>query len=357
MLPFSRLYDANYKKMLAAPALLLVLSLFLIFVYPAVTFGIDLKGGSMIILRSDMPVDAEILKDRILGSYPVEELSIMTTTSPDGSYGTIIQFLLNTDLVDMEDTIKEAELRVEGSPNEARQLLSGLQPELAEYGVTEQINTVNLHEAISQSKRLAAQAKDNFVMMLKELTKETFSLGVIKSQTREIGASLGKTFWESSIMVALVAAIFIVVVIFAFFREFVPSLAIIASAVLDVGFALGAMAVLSIPLSLSSIPALLMLVGYSVDTDIMLTTRLLKRKEGSIKERAYGAMKTGLTMTLTTMAALVVMIFLSHLYQVVVIFEITIVLFFGLVADLISTWLMNAPVLLWYAESKGGARR
>ena len=99
-----------------------------------------------------------------------------------------------------------------------------------------------------------------------------------------------------------------------------------------------------------------MLVGYSVDTDIMLTTRLLKRKEGGLKERSYEAMKTGLTMTLTTMAALSVMITLSFMYQIVVIFDLTVVLFFGLVADIISTWLMNAPILLAYAESKRGGK-
>ena len=140
--------------------------------------------------------------------------------------------------------------------------------------------------------------------------------------------------------------------IFFFFREFVPSIAVIMSAVLDISCALALMALFHIPLSLSSIPALLMLVGYSVDTDIMLTTRILKRKEGTAADRTVEAMKTGLTMTFTTLAALTVMIAVSFTSQMFVIFEIATVLLFGLLGDLPSTWLMNAPILLWYAEKK-----
>ena len=112
------------------------------------------------------------------------------------------------------------------------------------------------------------------------------------------------------------------------------------------------MAVFKVPLSLATIPALLMLVGYSVDTDIMLTTRLLKRREGTAADRTIGAMKTGLTMTFTTLAALTVMLSISFFNQITIIFEIAAVIFFGLLGDLISTWMMNAPILLWYVEKK-----
>jgi preprotein translocase subunit SecF len=145
---------------------------------------------------------------------------------------------------------------------------------------------------------------------------------------------------------------FIILVVFIFFREFIPSVAIISAALIDVVFALGAMAVFGIPLSLSSIPSLLMILGYSIDTDIILTTRVLKRKEGSTADRTQSSMGTGLTMTFTAIAALGVMLVLAYFYQISVIFEISAVLLFGLFADIPATWLMNAPILLWYADSK-----
>ena len=63
-------------------------------------------------------------------------------------------------------------------------------------------------------------------------------------------------------------------------------------------------------------------------------------------------MKTGLTMTFTTLAAVTAMVLISYFSQIMFIFEVAIVILFGLIADLISTWFMNAPVLLLYAEKK-----
>jgi preprotein translocase subunit SecF len=42
---------------------------------------------------------------------------------------------------------------------------------------------------------------------------------------------------------------------------------------------------LGMKLSSAGIVSFLMLIGYSVDTDIMLTTRLLKSGEGSLNQR------------------------------------------------------------------------
>ena len=67
-------------------------------------------------------------------------------------------------------------------------------------------------------------------------------------------------------------------------------------------------------------------------------------------------MKTGLTMTLTSMAALLVMILFSYFYQIEVIYQISTILFFGLIGDLIATWLMNAPILLWWIDKKGSKK-
>ncbi|MCR4368773.1 MAG: MMPL family transporter, partial [archaeon] len=168
--------------------------------------------------------------------------------------------------------------------------------------------------------------------------------------------SLGENFYQTGILVSAIAIILVIIVIFLFFREVIPSGAILLAIIFDIAGALGLMSIFGIPLSLATIPALVMLIGYSVDTDVMLTTRVLKRKEGTPRERAHESMITGLTMTLTTLAALTVMIILSYFSQLEVVFQIAAVLLFGLCADLISTWLMNAPILLWYVEKKEGKK-
>ena len=110
------------------------------------------------------------------------------------------------------------------------------------------------------------------------------------------------------------------------------------------------MSIFSIPLSTATIAALLMLIGYSVDTDIMLTTRVLKRKSEGLDERIKDAMKTGITMSVTTIVAMMV------LYLVVTFIvpvaetlkNIAAVLLIGLIADLMTTWLTNAGILRYY---------
>jgi preprotein translocase subunit SecF len=150
--------------------------------------------------------------------------------------------------------------------------------------------------------------------------------------------------------------ILITIIIFLFFREFIPSIIIMACAAFDVCATLAAMALFQIPLSLATIPAILMLVGYSVDTDILLTTRVLKRKDKDDRGRAMDAFNTGVTMTGTTLAAVTTMLIVSYFAQMVTVFELAAVLFFGLIADLAGTWLMNASILLWYVERRKKVR-
>ncbi len=150
------------------------------------------------------------------------------------------------------------------------------------------------------------------------------------------------------------AFIFMSITVFIVFRNVVPSLAVIFAALSDIIIALGGMSLFGIPLSVASVGALLMLIGYSVDTDILLTTRVLKRREGTINERAVNAMKTGFTMAAAAIGSMVA------LYLVVVLFIpyaqtlslIASVLIIGLIADVLATWLMNLGILRLYLEGR-----
>lgn len=159
--------------------------------------------------------------------------------------------------------------------------------------------------------------------------------------------SLNQVYWAIGF-----AFLFMSITVFIIFRDFVPSAAVILAALSDIIIALGGMSLFGIPLSLASVAGILMLIGYSVDTDILLTTRLLKRKEGSVTDRAIDAMKTGITMSAAAIAAMgelyLVTIFLIP--QAVVLSNIAAVLIIGLAADIIATWLMNLGILRWYLE-------
>ena len=139
------------------------------------------------------------------------------------------------------------------------------------------------------------------------------------------------------------------IVVFIYFKTFAPSMAVILAALSDIVVTLGVFNLTGIKLSTAGIAAFLMLIGYSVDTDILLSTRVLKRKEGSVMDRVYSAMKTGLTMSATTLSAvLIALIFV----QSEIVKQIMIILFIGLLVDLIMTWIQNVGILRLYLEKK-----
>lgn len=131
----------------------------------------------------------------------------------------------------------------------------------------------------------------------------------------------------------------------------IPSFAVILSAFADIAMTVAIVDILGINLSIAGVIAFLMLIGYSVDTDILLTSRLLKDKEGSVNQRLFGAFKTGMTMTLTAVVSvgvslLIIYDFSNTLRQIFTIIMI------GLGFDIFNTWFTNASMLKWYMEVK-----
>jgi preprotein translocase subunit SecF len=169
---------------------------------------------------------------------------------------------------------------------------------------------------------------------------------------RSVGPLLSKQSLTQVYYALIFAFLFMSITVFIIFRNFVPSIAVILAALSDIIIALGGMSLFGIPLSLASVGALLMLIGYSVDTDILLTTRVLKRREGTINERAKDAMKTGFTMAAAAIGSMVALYlavkFLMPYAQVLD--QIAAVLIIGLTADVLATWLMNLGILRWYME-------
>jgi preprotein translocase subunit SecF len=108
---------------------------------------------------------------------------------------------------------------------------------------------------------------------------------------------------------------------------------------------------LGIKVSTAGIVAFLMLIGYSVDTDILLTTRVVKRREDNINSRIYDSFKTGITMTLTSLLVVMIGYFLTAGFSKIF-SQIFTILIIGLIFDIMNTWLFNAGIIKWYLEKK-----
>lgn len=166
------------------------------------------------------------------------------------------------------------------------------------------------------------------------------------------GSSLSGNFYKQLIAALIISFILMSIVIFILFRTFIPSIAVIFSAFSDIVMPLALLNFLGVKISAAGIAAFLMLIGYSVDTDILLTTRAIKKSEGTVNNRIYGAFKTGILMTLTALAAVLPAFFLvSGLPDSFR--QIFLILALGLVADIINTWLTNVGIIKWYCVKKG----
>ncbi|MEO2117353.1 MAG: protein translocase subunit SecF [Methanocaldococcus sp.] len=200
---------------------------------------------------------------------------------------------------------------------------------------------------------IVIKCKNENVKVVKQKIKEFFhvdSLDKLNYSEKTIGATLSKKFFEEGFKAIGFAFIFMAIVVYLYFRNPVPSGAIILSALSDIIMALGAMSLLGIELSSATIAALLMVIGYSVDSDILLTTRVLKRLTKSFDETVKEAMKTGLTMTLTTITAMLILLIVVKLFIPIadILANIATVLILALIADILNTWLLNAGILKYY---------
>ena len=169
----------------------------------------------------------------------------------------------------------------------------------------------------------------------------------------QIGETFGKTLQSQAVLALIFSFIGMAIVIFVAFRTFVPAVAVVLSAFADMVMTAATMNIVGIPLSLGTLAALLMLIGYSVDSDILLTNRVLKR-QGKLNDKLTGAFRTGIIMTSTTLAAAAAMFIVAWFGSVMILMEISAVLLIGLVFDVMNTWLTNVGILKWYVLKGGG---
>ena len=186
---------------------------------------------------------------------------------------------------------------------------------------------------------------DEIKSALKE--KVDFSEGQYSSES--YSSSFSESFFRQLLLVLLLAFVLMAVVVFITFRTFVSSIAVIIAALTDIIGTVAVISLLNMQISAGGITALLLVIGYSIDTDILLTTKLIKRTIGTMYERFAQSLKTGLTMTLTSMAAVLVGFLFS---TAPVLKEIFIIIFIALIFDIISTYLGNASMLIWHIKAK-----
>jgi len=359
MRPMAKLYDHNkkYNRLLFAPAIVLVLIIILVFIYPGIQKGIDLKGGYQIIVNFDSPKAYSSLEDKLINQFGLSEVHISETKAIT-SYGLLIEFAQPKELDAAKASKQKIDfenLSLDSTKTQSKEVLTALitKKYLSESDLIDIDQAQSKDEVKTILNDKLFLASNNFGSQINSLVQSELSLDDnSKIQSREVAATLGTDFVKTAVKVGITAFILLILVVLYFFREIMPSALIIFSALFDMGAGLVGMAIFGLPLSLVTIPALLMLIGYSVDTDILLTTRVLKDRTGDPINAANESIKTGLTMTFATIVTVLAMLVISYAAQMLVVYEIAIILAFGLIGDIIATWFFNAPTLLNYVLAK-----
>jgi len=283
------IYATQYKKLLIVPMIILILSIIQIGVQTATTGDFVNKGVS--------------LKG---GSI----ITLFKTTDP-----TELQSILNQKLPTVDLSVRT---------------------------ITESGEVTGL---IIESAAQSEEELDALLTALKEqvpLTKEDYT-------TEITGSSIGADFFRQTFTALIIAFILMSIVVFAYFRTPIPSAAVVFAAFSDMVITVAGFNLTGMNLTPAGIAALLMLIGYSVDTDILLTSRVLRNHEGTVLDRTLGAIKTGMIMTSTTIAAVIVALIVTNNDSIR---QIMVILLIGLIADIINTWIQNAAILRIYMERK-----
>jgi len=126
----------------------------------------------------------------------------------------------------------------------------------------------SVEEGIGNGKYLTFEAMDD--AQLRSLS-EKINSRYPDAKIDQIGEAFGKTLQSQAALALIFSFIGMAIVIFIAFRIIIPSVCVVFCAITDMAMTAAVMNLIGIPLNLPTTAALLMLIGYSVDSDILLT--------------------------------------------------------------------------------------
>ncbi len=380
MVKLPNIYHSKNLKLYA----IIPLALMLIGIYLSTQIVLDtsLRGGVSIIIQTNSTLSQSVLAGRITSTLNVQAPSI--AASPGGLQITlpINQSLANADAFLIQ--FYSSKSNYSSYLVNATSFGIAYQRNMSNATALRQLQAANAGINASLKKMQGAlqseldalqpfgaggRADTNDPILLQQVAQSAYSAASGKYQNgtiaglrtiipftsysyQQVTPTLGQFFLQELTNTIIFAFILVFIVVLVIFRSPIPSLAVVFGAANDIVIALGAMGLFKIPLGIASVAGLLMLIGYAIDTDVLAAIRILKRGEGSAEDRAYHAMTTGVTMTVTAIVSFSVLFIVSVIEYVPTYYEISGVVLLGLIGDLMTTWLGNAPMILLYKKSK-----
>jgi len=349
------LYRKYGTKILIIPLIVLAAFTYIAIINPGISYGIDFRGGIRVSFSSAHPVPADSIAQRISNELGVSEVSVIPTEVPGaGTYGGIV------DAVYPEPSAKKVsstpELVPEGSrdPNEefkeaVLQIIKSEVPDaenIVVRDVSPSLGAKFWEHAVSMLLWAVVLLKAVVLFAFRRNLPISKVLGILFLDV-VIAAAVG--MYMKAPLVALALVLVDTIILMVTSPDATPTIIMLWSSVFDAIGMLALMAVFDVPLTLQTMAIILMMVGYSIDTDIVLSTHLLKRskkEEGDEYERAGRASSTGIHMSGTTLVAMIFILAVGYLTRNLSVIRIGMVMIFGILADIVITWLFNAPLMI-----------
>jgi preprotein translocase subunit SecF len=281
------------KHMMAVPIALFAFSVGMLFwnyqqTGDFIIKDIDLKGGTLVTVSSDQPVDTKSIEKAVIDRFGSGDVSGLKTST---GYGASIKVEGGTPVSEVVSVVKGAGVAVTG------------------------------------------------------FSEET------------IGPALGNLFFEQVRNTLVIAFALMGVVIFLIYRNVVSSFGIVFSSLANILTTLAFTSLFGIELSFAGFAGLLMLIAFTVDTNIVLTSKIISGSTDGFSQRYRRALVTGVTLIATITATMVIVLFLSTSKLLINIAEVLVI---GFLSDLVFTWVLNAGLLEMYFKRKfshlGGAQ-
>jgi preprotein translocase subunit SecF len=334
---FQTWYNKNYKKLLIIPATALLLSiLYLSFFYiqtgDIIHKDISLTGGTSITVQTT--IDQQTLSQAI--AQQIQDFEITTISDNSGNQLKLTITITEENTQTLKTIIEET-------------LGHNLTSENSSQETTSSSLSENFYKQLIIAITIAFFWMSAVVFLIFSKGKKNKTYVIILNLL--FGFYLGNFLFQiNPIVSAIITIAFVITLLTIYIKSSIPSFAVILAAFANLTMTLAVVDLIGIKMSTAGIVAFLMLIGYSVDTDILLTTRLLKRKH-SVNAALYSAFKTGTTMTLTSLIAVITAFIAIHSFNSVL-NQIFTILIIGLTFDLFNTWISNASIIKWFVEAK-----
>ena len=281
-------YEKEYRQLLIIPIGLFILAIMIIgahYIQTGAPFSTDvtLSGGIAITIHVDKQVNIDEIEQSLKSNFRQSSINLRVLEISDESTGLVIE---------------------DSNPKDEQEIIALMRQELGAFG------------------------------------DEDYSV-------EQIGSSLSKSFFREMFIALFFAFLCMGGVFFYYFRALMPTLAAIISAFFDIFITLGIIVLMGVRLTSGGIAAFLMLIGYSIDTSILLSTKVLKGDRKHMESAVYDSMKTGLTMSAAGLAAM----WLSYLLtNNTTLRQIMLIIVIGLLVDIVTTWILNVSLLRIYLE-------